>query len=552
MTAPATTTEPARAPARRAAPGGPPAPAPTPDPAGPAAAGRGLAGLFAHARQDLPASLVVFLVALPLCLGIAVASGAPALSGIVAGVVGGLVVGVASGSHLMVSGPAAGLTAIVLAGIQQSGTFARFLPAVVFGGVLQVVLGLVRGGVIGYYFPSSVIKGMLAAIGLTLILKQIPHAVGYDADYVGDFSYVEPTGETTFSAISHALQQIQPGAVIVALLGLALLILWPRTPLARVKLLPGPLAVVVTGVAVNELLRVVAPGLVIRDTHLVSLPTSPSQLLGQFASPDWSALASSATWTLAATLGIVASLESLLSLEATNKLDPLKREAPANRELFAQGLGNITSGLLGGLPVTGVIVRSSANIDAGARTRLSAIAHAVLLAVSVVALPAVLNRIPLAALAAVLLFTGYKLASPALWRAAWRVGPAHFAPFAVTIIAVLFTDLLRGIAIGTVVGVLFILAQHLRQPVLKRVSPPGAVLTRFELPDHVTFLSKAKIAAALEELPAGSRVEIDGRKTSRFDYDALEALLEFREAARSRNIDYRLVGVPEVATTPAH
>jgi MFS superfamily sulfate permease-like transporter len=481
-----------------------------------------------------------------------VASGAPPLSGLVAGVVGGLVAGFASGSHLMVSGPAAGLTAIVLAGIQQAGSFSKFLPAVVFGGVLQIVLGLVRGGVIGYYFPSSVIKGMLAAIGLTLILKQIPHAVGYDRDFVGDFAYAETSGETTFSAIGHAFQQVQPAAIAVALLGLLVLMVWPRTPMARIRLLPAPLAVVVLGVALNEVLRSVVPSAAIRDTHLVTLPTSPSDLLAQFVRPDWSVLGSPTMWTLAATIGIVASLESLLSLEATNKLDPYKREAPANRELLAQGLSNVTSGLLGGLPVTGVIVRSSANIDSGARTRLSGIVHSLLLAVAVVALPAMLNRIPLAALAAVLLFTGYKLAAPALWRSAWRVGPAHFAPFAVTIIAVLFTDLLRGIAIGMVVGVMFVLAQHLRQPVLKQVSPPGAVLTRYELPDHVTFLSKANLATALEAVAPGSRIEIDGRKTSRFDYDSVETLLAFRETARSRGIDYRLVGVPEVATTPAH
>ena len=527
--------------------------APAPAATGPLSApATGVRGLFSHWRDDLPASLVVFLVALPLCLGVAVASGAPPLSGIVAGVVGGLIVSFASGSPLMVSGPAAGLTAIVLAGIQQSGTFARFLPAVVLGGVLQIVLGAARGGVIGYYFPSAVIKGMLAAIGLTLILKQIPHAIGYDRDYVGDFTYAESGGENTFSAIAHAFQQVQPAAIAVALLGLAILVLWPRTPFARVKLFPAPLAVVALGVGLNEALRTAAPSLAIRDTHLVSLPTSPSDLLAQFARPDWSVLGSPAVWTLAATIGIVASLESLLSLEATNKLDPFKREAPANRELLAQGLGNVASGLLGGLPVTGVIVRSSANIDAGARTRLSAAVHGLLLAVAVVALPVVLNRIPLAALAAVLLFTGYKLAGPALWRAAWRIGPAHFAPFGVTIVAVLFTDLLRGIAIGMVVGVLFILAQHLRQPVLTRVSPAGAVLTRYELPDHVTFLSKANIATALEAVPPGSRVEVDGRKTSRFDYDALEALLAFRETARARGIDYRLVGVPEVETTPAH
>lgn len=510
------------------------------------------AGLLAAWRADLPASLVVFLVALPLCLGIALASGAPLLSGIIAGVVGGIVVGFASGSHLMVSGPAAGLTAIVLAAIQQLGGFPRFLPAVVLGGMLQLVLGAVRAGIIGYYFPSSVIKGMLAAIGLILILKQIPHAVGYDADYEGDFAFREPTGETTFSALGTALQQIQPGAVVIAALGLAVLALWPRTPLARIRLLPAPLIVVALGIGINELLRLVAPALAIRDTHLVQLPENPAALLGQVVLPDWSAIGDPAVWTVAATIGLVASLESLLSLEATNKLDPLKRDAPANRELMAQGLGNMVSGLAGGLPVTGVIVRSSANIDAGARTRLSAVLHAVLLAVAVLAIPFALNRIPLAALAAILLYTGFKLAHPKLFRTAWRVGLAHVIPFTVTIVAILLTDLLVGIGIGMVVGVFFILLENLRKPVLSEVSPPGAVLRRYVLPDQVTFLNKASIAAFLDRLPHGCRVEIDGRKTKAIDYDVLETLLDFRETARSREIDYRLVGVPEMATTPAH
>ncbi|MDF1501366.1 SulP family inorganic anion transporter [Roseisolibacter sp. H3M3-2] len=502
----------------------------------------------------MPASLVVFLVALPLCLGVALASGAPLLSGIVAGVVGGLVVAFASGAPLMVSGPAAGLTAIVFAGVQQVGGFTRLLPAVVLAGALQLVLGAARAGLVGYYIPSAVIQGMLAAIGLILILKQIPHAVGYDADYVGDFSYLERDGETTFSALAQAFQQVQPGAVAAALVGLAVLILWPRTPLARVRLIPAPLAVVAAGVGLNTLLQAIRPAWAIRETHLVALPTGggPAGVVAQLPRPDWSALGDPAVWTLAATIGIVASLESLLSLEATNKLDPLKREAPANRELLAQGLGNVCSGLLGGLPVTGVIVRSSANIDAGGRTRLSSVLHGVLLLVAVLALGPVLNRIPLAALAAILCFTGYKLAHPALWRAAWRVGPGHFVPFAATVAAILFTDLLVGIGIGLVVGLTFILVQHLRQPAFTQVSPPGAVLTRYALPDHVTFLSKAGIARALDALAPGSRVEIDGRRTKRFDYDALEALLDFRPTARARGIDYRLVGVPEVETTPAH
>ncbi|MCA0377412.1 MAG: STAS domain-containing protein [Gemmatimonadetes bacterium] len=510
-------------------------------------------GLFSCWRADIPASVVVFLVALPLCLGVALASGAPLLSGVVAGVVGGVVVGFASGSQLMVSGPAAGLTAIVIAGIGQAGSFARFLPAVVLGGVLQIVLGAARAGVIGYYFPSSVIKGMLAAIGLTLILKQVPHAVGYDADWEGDMAFIDPSGENTFGAIGTALQQVQFGAIVTALLGVALMVLWPRTPLAKVKLFPAPLAAVVLGVGLNELLGLVAPDLAIRGTHLVALPTEGlDAVVAQLTRPEWSALTDQTTWMLAATIGIVASLESLLSLEATNKLDPEKRDAPANRELFAQGLGNVVSGLAGGLPVTGVIVRSSANIDAGARTRLSAVLHALLLVVAVLFLASILNRIPLAALAAVLLVTGFKLSSPALWKSAWRLGWSHFLPFAITIIAILFTDLLKGIAFGLVVGVMFILAEHMRRPVLVKVSPPGAILTRYLLPQQVTFLSKASLARTLEAIPPGSRVEIDGRQTTRFDYDALEVLLEFREAARSRNIDYRLVGVPDAALTPAH
>lgn len=521
--------------------------------ASPSDASRPGRGLFASWREDVPASVVVFLVALPLCLGIALASGAPLLSGLVSGVVGGVVVGALSGSHLLVSGPAAGLTAIVLAGIQQVGGFPQFLPAVVIAGALQIALGAAKAGVIGYYFPSSVIRGMLAAIGLTLILKQIPHAVGYDTDFEGDLAFIEPSGETTFSAIAHAMNFIQPGAILTALAGIAILVLWPRTPMARFKLLPAPLVAVVVGVGLSELLSAVAPASwVIRGTHLVTLPDSPAGLLAQMTWPDWSAIGDRGVWTLALTLAVVASLETLLSLEATNKIDPLKREAPSNRELLAQGAGNIVAGILGGLPLTGVIVRSSANVDAGAKSRLSAILHALFLSVAVLLLAPLLNRIPLAALAAVLLVTGYKLAAPALWRTSWRLGPMQFIPFATTVIAVLLTDLLVGIGIGLAVGIAFIVIEQMRRSAFTKVSPPGAVLTRFELPDQVTFLSKAKLARALDALPAGSRIEIDGRKTRQFDHDALEVLLTFRETAHTRGIDYRLVGIPETELPQAH
>lgn len=511
------------------------------------------AGLFDSWREDVPAGIVVFLVALPLCLGIAVASGAPLMSGVIAGVVGGLVVGAISGSSLMVSGPAAGLTPIVLLGIQQVGGFERLLPAVVLAGVLQLLLSAVRAGSVAYYVPSSVIKGMLAGIGLTLVLKQLPHAVGYDSDFEGDMAFVESTGSTTLSSIGESLQQIQPGAVIVAVVGVLIMLLWPRSPLARIRLLPAPMIAVGVGVALNELFRLFAPALAVRGTHLVSLPTFENgDIFRQLPQPDWSALSSPAVWQLAVIIGLVASLESLLSLEATRKLDPLRREAPVNRELLAQGTGNVLAGLLGGLPLTGVMIRSSANVDAGARSRLSVMVHALILLIAVVSLGVVLNRTPLAAIASVLLVTGYRLAAPSLWATAWRLGSSHFIPFVVTVLAIVFTDVLRGIGVGLVVGIAFIIMEHLRSTVLTPISAPGAILTRYALPEQVTFLSKASIARSLNALAPGSRVEIDGRRTTRFDYDALEVLLMFRETARARDIDYRLVGIPETELTPVH
>ncbi len=505
-------------------------------------------------KADLPASLVVVLVALPLCLGIALASGAPLASGIVSGVIGGVVVGLLSNSQLMVSGPAAGLTAIVLTGITALGSFEQFLVAVVIGGVLQVGLGIARAGVIGYYFPSAVIKGMLAAIGIILILKQLPHAVGYDADWEGDESFLQPGIGTTFSSLSELTSQVQLGAVLIALLSLAVLVTWSRPALKKLKVIPAPLLVVLLGIGLNAVFMRYDPSLAVRATHLVQLPVAdtPSDWLTFFRLPDWSALTSLGVWRLGVTLAIVASLETLLSLEATDKMDPFKRESDTNRELLAQGVGNTLSGLVGGLPVTGVIVRSAANIDAGARTRWSAILHGLLLLTFVLTIPRVLNLIPLSALAAMLLFTGWKLASPALFRTSWSLGWGQFVPFAVTVAAIVLTDLLIGIAIGLGVATIFILAQYLRQPALKRVSPDGAVLKRFQLPDQATFLSKANIERTLTAMPDGSRIEIDGSHTTRFDYDVLEQLHAFTATAQLRNIDYRLVNIPAAPTTPTH
>jgi MFS superfamily sulfate permease-like transporter len=505
-------------------------------------------------RHDIPSSIVVLLVAIPLCLGIALASGAPLSAGLMAGVIGGIVVGLISDSQLMVSGPAAGLTAIVLAGITAVGSFPAFLTAVIIGGVLQVGLSVLRAGVIGYYFPSSVIRGMLAGIGVILILKQLPHAVGYDADFEGDEAFRQADGANTFTALGDAVQAIQPGALLVCLLSLVVLLTWPKVPaLKRLKLMPAPLVVVLLGVGVNLLLGVVAPDLAIRATHLVQLPVpgTARELLDFVIFPDLGAIINPEVWRVGVTIAIVASLETLLSLEATDKLDPFKRESDTNRELLAQGIGNTLSGLVGGLPVTGVIVRSAANIDAGARTRWSGILHGVLLLAAVLSIPALLNYIPLAALAAILLHTGFKLAAPSLWRVLYGQGWAQFVPFAVTVVAIVLTDLLIGIAVGLLVGLFFILSEYLRQPALNRVSPPDAVLQRFRLPDQATFLSKANIERTLEALPSGARIEIDGRRTTRFDHDVLELLHDFSRTAALRGIDYRLVGVPTLTSSSA-
>lgn len=497
-------------------------------------------------RHDAPAAVVVFLVALPLCLGVALASGAPLFAGIIAGVVGGLVVAPLSGSALMVSGPAAGLTAIVLAAITQLGDYRAFLTAVVLGGLIQLGLAAVRAGIIGLYFPAAVIKGMLSAIGLVLILKQLPHAVGYDADAMGDETFRQANAENTFSGLGHALDALEPGAVLIALLSLVLLFGWGATPLARMRLLPAPLAVVALGVGVNAVFPALLPAWTLAPTHLVQLPvpSDAAALAAQFAFPAWEALANPVVWRVGVTLGIVASLETLLSLEATDKMDPYRREAPPNRELFAQGIGNAVSGLLGGLPVTGVIVRSAANVNAGARTRWSAILHGVLLAVAVLAIPRMLNLVPLAALAAILLHTGWKLAHPAILRGMVRLGRSQWVPYVITVTAILMTDLLVGIAIGMTVGVFIILRETLRNPPFSVVSPSGAVLTRWQLHDHVNFLHKAALLEALHALPDGARLEVDGRATRRFDADALDALHAFEETARLRRIDYRLVAIP--------
>jgi MFS superfamily sulfate permease-like transporter len=497
-------------------------------------------------KSDLPASVVVFLVATPLCLGIALASGAPLFSGLIAGVVGGIVVGAVSGSALGVAGPAAGLAVIVLTAITTLGSFQTFLLAVVISGLLQIALGYAKAGVIGYYFPSSVIKGMLTGIGLTIVLKQLPHAVGYDADPEGSLSFAEAGGENTVTAMAHMFDVIQPGALLVALISLAILVVWEQPFIKRFKAslwIQGPLVAVAVGIVLNEVFRAVAPTLAIAPTHLVQIPIADgiTGFFGLFTRPDFGQLGNAAVYTTAITLAVVASLETLLCVEATDKMDPYKRVTPTDRELKAQGLGNLVSGLIGGLPVTQVIVRSSANIQSGAKSKMSAILHGVLLLVAVVAAPALLNRIPLSVLAAILLVVGYKLAKPALFAAMYRLGWYQFVPFMVTVGGILVTDLLIGIGMGLGVAIFLLLLNNYRNPYFVDEDPSEAV--RLTLSEDVSFLNRAAIMNTLAAIPAGTKVEIDATRSMHVDYDVYEIIKDFEQRAKLLDIDLTIRGL---------
>lgn len=497
-----------------------------------------MARALASWKNDLPASVVVFLVALPLCLGIALASGAPLLSGIMTGIVGGVVVGALSGSKLAVSGPAAGLTVIVLSAVQQLGSFEAFLVAVVLAGGLQLGFGFARGGVLGNFIPDAVIKGMLAAIGLILILKQIPHAFGWDADPEGDMMFMQPDGETTFSELWNLAGHIAPGALVIALLSLAILIVW-ESPAVKSKtwskLIPGPLVVVAFGALMNALYATAAPDWALGVSHVVSIPTaeSLSGLFEQLPRPDWSFIGSYRVWVTAVTIALVASLETLLSIEATDKLDPKKQITPTDRELKAQGVGNVIAGLLGGLPMTAVIVRSSANIAANAQSRWSAILHGVWLIVALVFGAALVNQIPLASLAAILLVVGFKLTRPALYRSAWNRGRDQFIPFVTTVGAILFTDLLVGILIGLAVGLFFVIKTNY-QAALTVTQDDHRYLLR--LKQSVSFLNKHLIRKTFESIPEGSYVIIDGTRCEFLDDDVVETIEDFISTAELKGI----------------
>jgi MFS superfamily sulfate permease-like transporter len=502
-------------------------------------------GLFSHLGKDVPASIVVFLVALPLCLGIALASGAPPFSGIIAGLIGGIVVAGISKSSVSVSGPAAGLTVIVLSGIQDLGNnFQAFLLVVAAAGIFQILFGIFRLGIIGYWFPSSVIRGMLAAIGLILIMKQIPHGVGYDKDFEGDESFIQPDNENTFSEILNAFNFVSPSAVIICIISMAILVLFDTKLIKQFKVfqfIPGSLIVVILGIVLNEIFTGQGTGL--SGDHLVNLPVAGStqEFFGFFSSPDWSALSNYTVYVLAIKLAIVASLETLLSVEAADKIDPFKRVTPTNRELIAQGSGNLISGLIGGLPITAVIVRSSANVNSGARTKMSAIFHGMWLLIAVAFLAPFINKIPNASLAAILLMTGYKLSKPALYKEAWSRGMDHFMPFIVTIVAILFSDLLIGIGIGMAVGIYYVARTNFKT-VHRLHQHNDNYLLRFY--KDVTFMNKAAVMETLENIPDNVTVIIDGRKSDFIDDDIIEALLNFQQAAELRGVRVILEGIP--------
>ena len=497
--------------------------------------------------RDLLAGLVVFLVAVPLCLGIAFGSGVPPIAGIIAGIVGGILVGIASGSHISVSGPAAGLTAIVLAQMAALGnSFEAFLLATAISGILQIGLGMLRAGVLANYFPTNVIKGLLAAIGVILILKQLPHLVGHDKDFEGDMSFAQPDGENTFSEMVQMLRAFLPGAALVGLACIVMLIAWDRSPLKK-SLFPAPLAAVLLGVAISEMLRASGSAWAIETSHLVAVPVLGTEGVGWdtiFRTPDFSQLGNPKVYVAAVTLAIVASLETLLNLEATDKLDPQRRYSPPNRELVAQGIGNLTAGMVGGMPMTSVIIRSSVNANAGARTRLAAIFHGVLLALCVFALPTLLNRIPLAALAAILVMTGFKLASPVVFRSMWREGAGQFVPFVVTLVAIVLTDLLLGVAIGMAVSVLFLLNGSLRRGMtIVREEHASGIVNRVQLADQVSFLNRAALQETLARFRRGDQVVIDARSTDYIDTDILGLIRAFRdETGPAQGISVSLVG----------
>jgi MFS superfamily sulfate permease-like transporter len=480
---------------------------------------------------DISAGLVVFLVALPLCLGIASASGVPPIFGLVAGAIGGIVTGAISRSPISVSGPAAGLVAIILTALAQlNNNLAALQLAIVIAGAIQILLGILKLGSIASFIPNSVIKGMLAGIGVVIILKQIPHALGWDKDFEGNFGYLQQFG-STFVDIGKAVATANLTAVIIFLAGASIILIWDSKrmkSLAFTKFIPGALVAVVVGV-----------GITAADNHLVQIPSS-NELMRSFVLPDWSAINNKSVWVTAFTIAIVASIETLLSIDAADKLDSQRRVTPPNRELVAQGIGNALCGVLGGLPVTSVVVRSSANAYAGSQSKVSTIVHGFLLVVAAGLAASLLNKIPLAILASVLILVGYKLTKPSLIKSVYDSGADQFVPFIATLLGVVFLDLLKGVALGFVLGIFFIIrANHHRSFTL--VSEGEDYMLRFN--KDITFTSKATLISMLASVPDESNLIISGIKSDFIDSDILDILHDFVESGKYRGITTTLVNI---------
>ncbi|MDP3267367.1 MAG: SulP family inorganic anion transporter [Sulfuricurvum sp.] len=517
--------------------------------------------VFKEIKSDLPASIVVFFVALPLCLGIALASGAPLFAGVIAGVIGGIVVGMASGSRFGVSGPAAGLAVVVFGAITTLGSWEAFLAALVVAGIFQIAMGYAKAGFIAFFFPTSVITGLLSGIGLLIVLKQIPHALGYDFDYEGDESFFGNNGENTFSAIIDAWNYITPGAIVIASVSIALLILWDKVLLRKhciFQLIQGPIVVVFFGILMNYLYQNGLFAFTLNSDQVVNLPlvSNLSELMNQFTSPDFSVLTNPEVYKIAVVLAIVASLETLLCVEATDKLDPYKRVTPTNRELKAQGLGNMISGLVGGLPITQVVVRSSANITFGAKSKLSAILHGFFLLISVVTIANLLNMIPYASLAAILIFIGYKLAQPSLFKTMYHLGWEQFIPFSVTVLVMLVTDLLTGVLYGLAASIFFTLHHSYRNSYsMKDVieTAEGKSVHHIVLAEEVSFFNKASIIKTLEAIPENSTVIIDCSNSKSIAYDVVEFIHNYPMHAKLKNITVEMINfIPPKFSVQGH
>lgn len=503
-------------------------------------------------KYDLPAGLSVFLVALPLCLGIALASGAPLYAGLLSGIIGGLVVALISGSQLAVSGPAAGLTTLVAASIVSFGDYKIFLLTVIVAGLFQLLLGLLKLGVIANYFPSSVIKGMLAAIGLILISKQIPIALGYDEPDFGISSFLNLFSSDHFlSKLDNFNHHITRGAILITIISLVVLILLQLPSAKKLKILPAPLMVVVLGIIINAIFANAASDYSLKQTQLVSIP---SNVFADISFPDFTKLFSnSAIWKDGIVIGLLATLETLLCIEAIDKLDKHNRITPVNRELVAQGIGNMTCGLLGAIPITAVVVRGSANVDAGARTKLSAFTHGLFLLLAVLLVPFLLNKIPYASLSAILLITGYNLTKPKLYRNMWSLGWKQFMPFILTIIVILATDLLIGVSIGLLLSTYFIIRNNFKAEykITKKVIN-GIEAQYIKLNSNVTFLNKVSLRKSLDEVAEYSVLTIDGSECNFIDYDILEIISEFENKAKDRHIELRILGIQKVNVTALH